>query len=263
MAPETMGIGSWFGRWRRTRAVERQPIDDAQWLRLMLRFSFFRLLSAAEQLRLRELTSLFLDSKAVSGAGGLQMSRDMQLVIAAQACLLLLNQPAHYFRKVRDILVYPGAFVVERVRPAPSGVLQDERRILTGESWSHGQVILSWEDVLEGAAVDDDGRNVVIHEFAHQLDQEKGYANGAPFLGRRERHARWSEVMSREFRRLREASLQGLPTLLSDYGATEPAEFFAVVSEVFFEQPRRLAEEHPGLYRELAAFYRVDPASFD
>ena len=91
MAPEAMGLGNWFGRWRRTRAVERQPIGDAQWLRLMSRFSFFRLLSAAEQLRLRELTALFLDSKAVSGPGGLQLTRDMQLVIAAQACLLLLN----------------------------------------------------------------------------------------------------------------------------------------------------------------------------
>ena len=141
--------------------------------------------------------------------------------------------------------------------------MQSERRqVLSGESWSRGQVILSWEDVMQGAAVDDDGRNVVIHEFAHQLDQEKGRATGAPFLGHKDRYARWSRVMGEEYARLQSQAHAQQPTLIDFYGATDPAEFFAVVSEVFFEQPRALAAGHPALYRELSDFYRIDPLNW-
>jgi Mlc titration factor MtfA (ptsG expression regulator) len=114
--------------------------------------------------------------------------------------------------------------------------------------------------VVEGAALPDDGRNVVIHEFAHQLDQRKGYANGAPWLGRRDRYPRWSRVMLAAFDELRTRAAVGEPSLFSHYGATNPAEFFAVVSEVFFEQPAALAALHPALYAELSALYRIDPA---
>jgi MtfA peptidase len=116
--------------------------------------------------------------------------------------------------------------------------------------------------VLEGAATPDDGRNVVIHEFAHRLDQETGVANGAPFLGRRERYARWSAVLSAEFERLRDRVARGEPGLIDAYGASDPAEFLAVVSEVFFERPLELAAEHPALYRELVAYYCIDPHSW-
>ena len=123
-------------------------------------------------------------------------------------------------------------------------------------------MILSWEDTLEGALVPDDGRNVVIHEFAHQLDQENGPANGAPWLRGRGRRARWARVMSAEFALLQQRAASGQPSLLSDYGTTDPAEFFAVASEVFFEQPQRLAAEHAALYRELSGLYRVNPLSW-
>jgi Mlc titration factor MtfA (ptsG expression regulator) len=122
--------------------------------------------------------------------------------------------------------------------------------------------VISWEDALAGAAVVDDGRNVVIHEFAHQLDQQKGYANGAPWLGRRDRYPRWSQVMNAEFASLQARVATQQPALFSYYGASNPAEFFAVASEVFFEQPRAMAAMHPELYRELASLYRVDPSSF-
>lgn len=251
----------WLQR-RRRRAAGAGPFPAAWRAILRRRVPYYRRLPTHLQSQLRRHIQVFVAEKNFIGCQGQAIDDEVRVTIAAQACLLLLNQPAHYFRKVRDILVYPGAFVVERVRPAPSGVLQDERRVLAGESWSRGQVILSWQDVLEGAAVDDDGRNVVIHEFAHQLDQEKGYANGAPGLGGRERYARWAAVMGREYARLQSALALGLPSLLSAYGATEPAEFFAVASEAFFEQPGRLAEGHPELYAELAAFYRVDPQQF-
>jgi Mlc titration factor MtfA (ptsG expression regulator) len=172
----------------------------------------------------------------------------------------MLERRSDYFPRLGQVLVYPGAFVVERVRAEPSGVLQEQRQALSGESWTHGQVVLSWADVLEGAAVEDDGRNVVIHEFAHQLDQAKGYANGAPWLGRRDRYPDWSRVMQEEFARLQYRVAVGEPSLINPYGATNPAEFFAVVSEIFFEQPRELAAWHPALYAELRTLYRVDPA---
>ena len=250
-------------RRRRRRRAGAGPFPAAWRAILRRRVPYYRRLPTHLQSQLRRHIQVFVAEKNFIGCAGQPIDDEVRVTIAAQACLLLLNQPAHYFRKVRDILVYPGAFVVERVRPAPSGVLQEQRRILSGESWSGGQVILSWEDVVEGAAVDDDGRNVVIHEFAHQLDQEKGYANGAPVLGARERYARWSAVMGREYARLQEAALLGMPSLLSAYGATEPAEFFAVASEAFFEQPAMLAQGHPELYAELAGFYRVDPAAFE
>jgi Mlc titration factor MtfA (ptsG expression regulator) len=159
-------------------------------------------------------------------------------------------------------LVYPGAFVVQRSESDAAGLAHEGRRSLSGESWQQGQVVLSWADVLAGAADPADGHNVVIHEFAHQLDQETGPANGAPWLGRRERYARWAQVLGQEFAALRQRLSQGVPGLIDAYAAQDPAEFFAVVSEHFFEQPAALAAAHPALYAEFARYYRVDPLTW-
>jgi Mlc titration factor MtfA (ptsG expression regulator) len=191
------------------------------------------------------------------------LTDEMRVTIAAQACLLLLNRRRpDYFANLHQILVYPGAFIVDRVQSDAAGVLQERRHVLSGESWSQGQVVLSWDDVVEGAEIVDDGRNVVIHEFAHQLDQQNGPANGAPRLVHRAWRRRWASVLGAEFERLQNAARDGLPALLSYYGATNPAEFFAVASEAFFEQARRMAIEHPELYGELSRFYRVNPLSW-
>ena len=229
----------------------------------------YRGLPFARRRELEQLVQVLVAEKDFIGCDGQKITDEVRVTVAAQASLLLLGRRPRYFPALRTILVYPGAFVVEKLRPEPSGVLQETRQVLSGESWSRGQVVLSWEDVLQGAAIADDGRNVVIHEFAHQLDQEKGYANGAPLLAGRHRYERWSRVLGEEFARLRlRASAAddppaAAPGLLSDYGATDPAEFFAVASEVFFEQPGRLAAEHPELYAELAGYYRVDPRAWD
>jgi Mlc titration factor MtfA (ptsG expression regulator) len=212
---------------------------------------------------LKKHIQVFLAEKPFIGCGSLKLNDEMRVTVAAQACLLLLNRRTDCFPQLRQILLYPGAFVVDRVRSGPAGVLQEQRRALSGESWSQGQVILSWPDVLEGAAVRDDGRNVVIHEFAHQLDQETGPANGAPALPGCARYAHWSKVLGEEFEGLQARTGTMQPSLLSDYGASEPAEFFAVASEVFFEQPRLMVAEHPALYGELARFYCVDPANWE
>jgi len=247
--------------WRRAR-LRARPFPSAWRETLRRRVPFVRTLPADLQLQLKRHIQVFLAEKPFIGCAGMVIDDEVRVTIAAQACLLLLNRRRpHYFPELRQILVYPGAFAVDRVQ-TDGAVVQDQRQALSGESWSQGQVILSWADARDGAAVVDDGRNVVIHEFAHQLDQETGAANGAPHLPGRERYARWSQVFQAEFDRLRrQLEWQG-PSLFCAYAATSPAEFFAVASEVFFEQSKALAWHSPALYDELARFYRVDPASW-
>jgi Mlc titration factor MtfA (ptsG expression regulator) len=265
------GVALLFAAWllgepyvveRRRRSVRSRPFPAAWRDILRRRVPYLRRLPADLQMQLRKHIQVFVAEKAFVGCNGLVVTDEMRVTIAAQACLLILNRPTGYFPNLRQILVYPGAFIVDRIQTDSVGVLQEQRHVLSGESWSRGQVILSWEDALEGAAIDDDGRNVVIHEFAHQLDQESGHANGAPLLARREHYESWSKVLGEEFGRLQEEARDGQPTLFSHYGATSPAEFFAVVSEVFFEQPRQMAAEHPALYRELGRYYRLDPLNW-
>jgi len=247
---------------RRRERVRTRPFPAAWREILRRRVPYARLLPPDLQRQLERHILVFIAEKSFAGCGGLEITDEVRITIAAQACLLILNRKTQYYPNLRQILVYPGAFIIERLRAEPSGVLQEQRQALSGESWTHGQVVLSWEDALEGAAIVDDGRNVVIHEFAHQLDQQKGYANGAPWLGRRDRYAGWSQVMSEEFARLQMNAATQQPSLFSYYGASNPAEFFAVVSEVFFEQARAMAAMHPALYEELRRLYRVDPASW-
>jgi Mlc titration factor MtfA (ptsG expression regulator) len=247
---------------RRRNRLRSRPFPS-EWRSIIARrVPYFRRLPADLQMQLKKHILVFLAEKPFIGCRGLVVTDEIRVTIAAQACLLILNRRTDYFPKLRQILVYPAAFVVDRVHADASGVMQERRHALSGESWSQGQVILSWEDTLEGAGIVDDGRNVVIHEFAHQLDQESGRANGAPLLGGHERYASWSKVLGAEFDTLVRRSLAQEASLISDYGATDPAEFFAVVTEIFFEQPQRLATEHPALYGELARFYRVDPAGW-
>jgi MtfA peptidase len=159
-------------------------------------------------------------------------------------------------------LLYPAAFIVSGSAADAAGVMHQQRRVLSGESWGLGKVILSWADTLDGAANPSDGRNVVIHEFAHQLDQEKGIANGAPLLQRSSDYQQWSGVMAEEFNRLQHQAQSAQHSLFDHYGATNPAEFFAVISEVFFEQPQQLSQLHPKLYQQLSLFYRLNPLSW-
>lgn len=255
-------IGEPFLTRYRRRRLWLRPFPDS-WREILRRgLPYYRSMPADLQLQLKRRIQIFIGEKRFVGCGGLVITDEMRVTIAAQACLLLLNRQTDYYPYLRQILVYPYAFVVDKVQSDGIGVLQEQRQVLSGESWSQGQVVISWTDVQAGAADAHDGRNVVIHEFAHQLDQEFGQANGAPVLRRREDYARWSEVLGEEFARLQLQAARQDPTLFNYYGATNPAEFFAVVSEVFFEQPQPMQAQHPALYRELAAFYRVDPLSW-
>jgi len=243
---------------RRAR-VRRQPFPKAWREILRRRMPAFARLPADVQLQLKKHAQVLLAEKPFIGCAGLAVTEEMRVLVAVQAALLLLNRHAGYFSNLRQILIYPGAFVVARETADGSGLTHDTRRVLAGESWQQGQVLLSWDDVLAGAADPQDGNNVVLHEFAHQLDQESGPANGAPWLGGRERRARWAKVMNAEFAQLQQRLAHGEPGLIGSYGASDPAEFFAVTTEVFFERPAELAHAHPVLYRELQQFYRADP----
>lgn len=256
-----------YPKWRayQRRKVWQQPFP-ARWRRvLQRRVPIVQRLPVDLQLQLKKHMQVFIAEKAFIGCAGLKVTEDMRVVVAAQACLLLLNRPADYFRNVRQILMYPQAFVVNRSSTDFAGVQQDNRQALAGESWTQGQVILSWQDTLEGAAIADDGRNVVIHEFAHQLDQENGKATGAPLpnLGDHRYDAqRWQSVMGQAFAHLQYETQNGIQGLLNHYGAQDPAEFFAVVSEAFFEQGAALAIHYPAVYAELQAYYKVNPAAW-
>ncbi len=258
-------LGQPYWRARRRAAIAAQPFPEAWRDILRRRVPYVHTMPADLQLQLKKHIQVFIAEKAFIGCAGQTITDEVRVTIAAQACLLLLNRTTDCYPGLRQILVYPGSFVVPRMHTDSAGVAHHADAVLAGESWAEGQVLLSWQDAREDAAAPHDGRNVVIHEFAHQLDQETGSANGAPALSRAAHYARWSAVLQAEFEALRQRTAQRQDeedALIDPYGASDPAEFFAVVSEVFFERPRRLAAEHPALYQELARYYRLDPQSW-
>jgi MtfA peptidase len=255
-------IGKPYAIEYRRERIRRRPFPDG-WRKLLQRhMPYFRVLPSDLQLQLKKHIQVFIAEKQFIGCDGLQITDAMRVTIAAYACLLILNRRTDYYPSLRQILVYPGVFIVDDKHIDSAGVLHERREVRSGESWSRGQVVLSWQDASEDALHSDDGRNVVIHEFAHQLDQQNGEANGAPLLARSDFYRSWSKVFADEFNRLQEQAQRGEDSLFDHYGATSPAEFFAVVSEVFFEQPRRMAAAHPALYEQLTRFYRLDPLSW-
>jgi len=220
-----------------------------------------------ERLRLQRLVQQFLHEKSFVGCAGLEVTDEMRVTIASQACMLVLGRagdavPAVLYPSLHAVLVYPGAFLVPRREVDAAGVVTEQRQDLLGESWGDGRVILSWDHVRRAGSGESPNHNVVLHEFAHQLDSESGSTNGAPYLGSTERYRSWSEVLSRNFAELRRDAMWGQRGVLDHYGASSPAEFFAVATESFFEQPWELAARHPDLYEEFLKYFRVDPRNW-
>lgn len=228
-------------------------------------FPRYRRFPEALQTRFEGYTRVLMEEKNFEACGGLSaVTPEMKLLISAQAAMLLLGIPRHgFYPLLKSILVYSGAFR-DRGRRRFDLREAEDRGILLGESWESGSVVLSWNSVLAGGRNEDDGVNVVIHEFAHQLDQMNGDADGVPMLPDREAYARWANVFGRHYETLVEETDGGTDDIsfLDPYGATDPSEFFAVVSETFFEESSELNREHPELYRELSLFYGLDPASW-
>ncbi|BBD66984.1 hypothetical protein NIES4072_57380 [Nostoc commune NIES-4072] len=219
-------------------------------------------LSPNEIRRLQGHIQVFLAEKQFIGCRGLQVTEEMKLTLAAIACLLLLNERGQYFPRLRSILVYPNAYFVQETTSIGKYVVEERRVARLGESWANDQVVLSWEQVKQDINNWEDGRNVVLHEFAHQLDQEDGKAEGVPILKSKSDYAIWAKVMTEEYQQLCNDVLQGAKTVMDSYGATNPAEFFAVATETFFEKPHQLLSKHPTLYEQLQRYYQLDPVQW-
>jgi len=249
-----------FFKRRRRKRLLAAPFSAA-WLDIIERnVPLYACLPDADRKELQGLVQIFLAEKSFEGCGGLELTDEIKVTIAAQACLLLLHRETDVYPRLITILVYPSAYVARAFEPIGGGVALQGESIHLGESWSSGVVVLSWDDVRPGASDIHDGQNLVLHEFAHQLDREDGEINGTPLLGQRSQYVAWGRVLNAEYERLRRESRLGRATVLDDYGAIDPAEFFAVATECFFEKPRVLRKRHPELYEELKAFYRQDPA---
>jgi Mlc titration factor MtfA (ptsG expression regulator) len=247
-----------YPRWRLQRVLAR-PLPPEAVAILQHTIPVYRNMPADLQQQLRKLVVQFLHQKKFVGCAGLEVTDEMAVTIAGQACLLLLNRPSKVYPALHTILVYPSEFVAQRAEVGPGGVITPGRQSMLGESWDDGRVVLSWDDVQRGAGDWTDGHNVVLHEFAHQLDSESGRANGAPYLGNPATYREWSEVLSRNFQNLRMHAMHRMETVMDPYGATNPAEFFAVATETFFEKPYQMAAHHAELFAEFKKYYRVDP----
>jgi MtfA peptidase len=245
----------------RRRKRLRAATFPAEWLRFIEKnVRFYACLPEPDRRELQGLIQILLAEKIFEGCGGLVLTDEIKVTIAAQACLLLLHRDTDIYPKLTTILIYPSAYIAKAIRPVGSGLALEGENVNLGESWTNGIVVLSWDDVLAGASDLQDGKNLVLHEFAHQLDREDGAVDGAPLLDQRSQYVTWARVLSAEFERLKRESWMGRATVLDEYGTTDPAEFFAVATECFFEKPRLLEKRHPELYSVLKGFYRQDPA---
>lgn len=204
---------------------------------------------------------VFLAEKNFEGCGGLELNDEIRVTIAAQACLLLLHRKTDYYPQLTSILVYPSGYTVPGDRYVGGHLWEEGGEDLLGHTERHMRsLVLAWDAARQGGLDPSDGENLILHEFAHQLDFEDAGTDGAPALSTRSEYLAWARVMKKEFEALRAAAETGAPTVLDIYGATNPAEFFAIVTEAFFELPRPLRDRHPELYAALRQFFRQDPA---
>ncbi len=258
-------VAGYFG-WRILRRSKREKIFQrkfpAAWVDILERkVPLYRALPVTLRTQLHGHINVFLEEKTFVGCDGLEISDEIRLTVAAQACVLLLNRISDYFPGFTTILVYPDTYVAREV--ISDGLLETvEEHARAGESWHRGPVVLSWRDVLESTEDPLSGENVVLHEFAHKLDEENEQLDGLPVLDDQTQYDSWAEVFSREFESLKASIERGEPSLLDDYGAESPSEFFAVVTETFFQRPEALSAQHPQLYEQLRRFYNVDPADW-
>jgi len=244
---------------REIKQLAAMPFPD-EWERILERnVSLYRYLPDALRDQLRNDIKIFIAEKHFEGLGGLEITDEIKVTIAAEASMLLLNRKNSDYPRLTSILVYPDTYVTKQSTPIGGGVYSEGQSVRSGESWQHGSVVLAWDNVRQGAVNAQDGHNVVLHEFAHQLDQEDGIADGAPILEKRSSYMTWAHILSSEYEQLRFNAKHHKKSVMDKYGATNPAEFFAVATETFFEKPRQLKKKAPDLYDELKSFYNVDP----
>jgi len=256
---------AWFG-WkaivrRQRRAIAERPLPE-DWRAILERnLPLYRRLPDALKQQLHGHIQLFLHDKRFHGFQGLEVDDEMRLTVAGTACVLLLNRPHDHFSGFRSIYLYPSTFVARQTRY--DGVVQSEHdQARLGESWHRGPLVLAWDAVTHGVRDPADGRNVVLHEFAHKLDGADGVVDGAPILRQPSQYASWARVMRREYERLRKHAAGNARSVIDHYGASAPEEFFAVLVEAFYERPHELKRHHPELYAEMQQCFRVDPLAW-
>lgn len=252
-----------WGVWRRRRRrrIAETPLPP-DWIKTLERnVPLYRGLPDDLKQELHGHIQLFLHDKTFEGFQGLEVTDEMRVTIAGNACILLLNRPHDQYSNFSTIYIYPSTFVSEHT--SYDGLVQSVgHSARLGESWHRGPMVLSWDSALAGSRDIADGHNVILHEFAHKLDGADGAVDGAPILDQRSQYLSWARVMQREFEQLQRQASAGTQGLLDHYGATAPEEFFAVLVETFYEKPEQLKREHPELYEEMRQCFRVDPIAW-
>ena len=252
---------SWLKR-RRRRKLLAKPFPEEWYGYLDQNVRQYGCLPAGQQERLRDLLRIFASERTWVGCAGFVITDEVRVTIAAQACLLLLGVEGDWcFDALHSVLVYPDAVALPPKMQTHT-VIVDEGLPISGQAWYRGPVILSWYHALTGGRYPHDGHNVVLHEFAHQIDALSGEMGGSPPLPTRIQHERWEEVMAREYARIVNDVRHGRRTVLDEYAAASRAEFFAVATEHFFEQPQRVRKYHPELYEVLQMLYHVNPVEW-
>ncbi len=247
--------------WPRLRLarIAQKRFPELWWQCVIDRLPFVSKLPQTDQQHLQLLIKLFLADKTFYGCAGQEIDDDIRVTVAAQACLLLLKKKGMPYPELKSVLIYPSTFIATREVANELGLVSTSHIAMLGESWSQGKVVLAWDNVQKGVMNLSDGQNVVLHEFAHQLDHESGSTNGAPVLSTNGAYKSWAPVFSDEFETLQKDAAIGRQNLLDHYGATNPAEFFAVATETFFERPKEMASNHEELYALLKEYYQLDP----
>jgi MtfA peptidase len=256
---------SWFDRiFRRAKlrreAILREAFPEG-WLATLRRcVACYPALTKDEQQTLRQMVQFFVAEKEFLGIGSLAITDEIKVTVAGQACLLLVGIPGYdVFPRLREVIVRPHDFGETIETVGPDGRRYRIQDLYAGQAWRGGPVILAWNSVEHSIARAGDGFNVVYHEFAHVLDMQLGIRHGAPPLETREQRDEWTRVFNAEFKTFVEATRRGQRTFIDPYGAESQAEFFAVITEHFFEQPQEMKTRHPDLYAQLRLFYRQDP----
>jgi len=252
----------WNRKLKRRSELREKPAPDG-WKAILTERA--PLLSRVPAVDLDELfghIQVFLSEKKFEGCQGFEITDEVRVTIAAQACLLLLHRDTDYFPATETIMVYPDEFEVEVEEAEDDWIVTEYTEDRSGESWDYGPIVLSWRDVLESARVDADGYNVVIHEFSHQLDLENGEIDGVPKLPDPAAYAKWKENFTLAYEAHCDAVDRGSSTELDEYGSDSPHEFFSVVVEAFFETPQSLQRLHPGVYNLLAEYFEQDPLTW-
>ena len=243
----------------RLRMILAKPFPNEYSKILRKNIPFYSKMPTHLQMQLKKRIKQFLHQKKFVGCDGLEITNEVKVTIAGRACLLILNRETHVFEKFDTILVYPSAFIVPRTNVQAGGVVTHTNQTLSGESWSDGRVVLAWDHILPNREQNGLGQDVVVHEFAHQLDSESGATNGTPILRNANAYKLWAQVLEQEYLDLERAQQHAKESFIDQYGAANPAEFFAVVTEAFFYRSQEMSEQHPALFEQFLIYYQVDP----